>query len=736
MSSISFFSQFENTERILLNKAEEVDETRQKLATGKKVQEPSDDPAAVVDINRFSNQLDNIEQIQKNIDNGKTTLENSEGAMSKLSDLLQRVRQLSVKAANETLDEDARKSIATEVNQRLEEAVTVANTQIGGNYLFSGTETASEQAPFEVKRTGEGEIIEVNYRGDANARENKISQGKTIETNITGNRLFQATNQGIVGDFEFEFGAELQKNLSRTVGYNQIENPPAETTTANAGPDATTTLQVSDASQFSVGEEVKVYDSSDASGENDYEETVITNVNTATNEVDVDLRHTHEAADNPVIESKSSDVQQSIGNGGTFGNDASTAVAVSNAGTFQVGDKIKISGGGNTETRVVQAVNTGPNTIEVDLANNYAGGATVERVAERTTPNGEGQFEINGEKFFYNTRKDSIVDVAKKINERGIQVKASFVEKTEPQPEVSQRLTANAAAGNNVTLNVADASNFRAGQKVTVKDNSSGEKALIQSVDSGANTITVDSLGNSYTTANDTTVETVQTEEPREFSPEEVVNADQRQAYKFKLESRVPHQMAVKDFDRQPDTTPNRVEGLMNDLQLLGDGEGNPPEPSADQNHPTSYHKDAKIKGKSIFDTMVDLREALQQSDDPDGDTDSVTAEHNLPKGNAQRDAYFDPDRLETINESIGDLQSAIENVNVNRSIGGARINRLETADSRSQDFEVNTKTILSQVRDADLAKVITDLRRQQAVQEAALKMAAQTNQLSLANFL
>ncbi|MFB6347501.1 MAG: hypothetical protein ABEK50_17425, partial [bacterium] len=162
-----------------------------------------------------------------------------------------------------------------------------------------------------------------------------------------------------------------------------------------------------------------------------------------------------------------------------------------------------------------------------------------------------------------------------------------------------------------------------------------------------------------------------------------------------------------KDFDRRPDDTPEQVEGLLNDLQILGNGDGDPPSPSSDEDFPNSYHKDAVIQGKSIFDAMIDLREGLQKQEDPDGDSDSVTDEFFLQKGNARRNAFKDPDRIETVQESIGDLSDAISNVNINRSIGGARLNRLETAEGRAKDFEVNTKTMSARVNQQTLANFI-----------------------------
>ncbi|MFB6347500.1 MAG: flagellar hook-associated protein FlgL, partial [bacterium] len=546
MSRVTFFSKFENTERILLNKSEEIDQTRRKLASGENVQKPSDDPSAIVDINRFSNQLDNIDQFKDNINNARNNLENSEGTMGKLSDVLQRVRELAVQGANDTLEDDARDSIQSEVNQRLEQVVNLANTQVGGQYLFSGSETTSDQPPFAIKRNGEGEIVEVNYQGDRNPQENQVSQGQTLAANITGNRLFQATNQGIVGDFELDYPGELKKNLSEMVGYQQLDSPPAAKTASAApddtgGPDSKTTLQISDASQFKVGETVEIAQRNGSTtpgntGDPNFEETVVTRVDGTNNRIEVDLKNTYDTSgsNEVIVKSKSSGEKQTVTAGGdsgggpsgggslsgglstSFGDDSATTFQLNNVDGLSAGDKVRVEDPttNSSETRVVQQVNDGTSEITLDLSestieNKYTGNTTVQKVAEPTTPNGEGKIQIDDEKFFYDTREDNILDIAKRINERGIEVQAKFIQEAKPQPQIKQELTENSdTTAPNELLKVKNASNFKEGQTVTLQDANNQEEAVVKNVDAGANTVTVDALENTYDVSADATIST------------------------------------------------------------------------------------------------------------------------------------------------------------------------------------------------------------------------------------
>jgi flagellar hook-associated protein 3 FlgL len=205
--------------------------------------------------------------------------------------------------------------------------------------------------------------------------------------------------------------------------------------------------------------------------------------------------------------------------------------------------------------------------------------------------------------------------------------------------------------------------------------------------------------------------------------------------YQLKFKSRTPHKIYMKDIDRDPTGTPNQVEGLLNDLQFLGDGSGRPPEPRSEQDFPNPYHQNSEIGGKSMFDALIDAREALQPNSDPDP---AANFQVTLQNGNLAQltDRPQDLPGQEGSEQAIEDLQNAINNLNVNRSIGGARINRVESSKSRLLDLEVSTTELVSELQDTDLAEATTRFSRQRTVQQASLRMATQVSNLTLANFI
>jgi flagellar hook-associated protein 3 FlgL len=84
----------------------------------------------------------------------------------------------------------------------------------------------------------------------------------------------------------------------------------------------------------------------------------------------------------------------------------------------------------------------------------------------------------------------------------------------------------------------------------------------------------------------------------------------------------------------------------------------------------------------------------------------------------------------------LSQLDAQIDNVLQQRSELGARTNRMELSVSRIDDLELSTTTLLSNTEDADLSKVIIDLKAQENVQRAALAVGARIIQPSLVDFL
>ncbi|WP_026694347.1 flagellar hook-associated protein FlgL [Peribacillus kribbensis] len=93
-------------------------------------------------------------------------------------------------------------------------------------------------------------------------------------------------------------------------------------------------------------------------------------------------------------------------------------------------------------------------------------------------------------------------------------------------------------------------------------------------------------------------------------------------------------------------------------------------------------------------------------------------------------------DNITNLDASLTKLDTHLDNLSAERSDLGARSNRLDMISSRLDSQEVFANQVISDNEDADIEKVITDLKTQESVHRAALSVGAQIIQPTLMDFL
>lgn len=105
----------------------------------KAITRPSDDPAGTADALRVRGQQRATEQYERNIDNGMGWLTTVDAALSETTDILNRVRDLTVQGANDgVLSQIAREAIAVELDSLSEQLLSQSNTTYLGRTVFAG----------------------------------------------------------------------------------------------------------------------------------------------------------------------------------------------------------------------------------------------------------------------------------------------------------------------------------------------------------------------------------------------------------------------------------------------------------------------------------------------------------------------------------------------------------------------------------------------------------------------
>ena len=99
----------------------ELQTAMQRLSSGLRINSAKDDAAGQAIANRMTAQIRGLAQAQRNTSDGISLVQTAGGALDQVNDNLQRIRELSVQAANGTLNAQDRASIQSEVDQRLDE---------------------------------------------------------------------------------------------------------------------------------------------------------------------------------------------------------------------------------------------------------------------------------------------------------------------------------------------------------------------------------------------------------------------------------------------------------------------------------------------------------------------------------------------------------------------------------------------------------------------------------------
>lgn len=147
----------------------------EKLSSGYKINRAADDAAGLSISEKMRKQIRGLTQASSNAQDGISAVQTAEGALNEVQDMLQRMNELAVKAANGTNSEDDRNYIQDEVNQLIKEIDRVSTTtKFNETYLLKGDDT--------VKFTAPGTNLKA-AAGTAGANDKQQTYGLTITAN-------------------------------------------------------------------------------------------------------------------------------------------------------------------------------------------------------------------------------------------------------------------------------------------------------------------------------------------------------------------------------------------------------------------------------------------------------------------------------------------------------------------------------------------------------------------------
>jgi flagellin-like hook-associated protein FlgL len=168
----------------LLERQTDLNQSIEKLSSGKKVTTAGDDPIAAVTIENLKQYNVVIDQYQSNITDARYRMGTAENNIASMEEMILRVRDLMLQGNNGTLDKFSRGSIAYEIERLYDNLMSLANSKDeSNNFVFAGFKTNLQ--PFG--RSNINGLLQ--YDGDSGERISLIDDELTTITNIPGDEL-------------------------------------------------------------------------------------------------------------------------------------------------------------------------------------------------------------------------------------------------------------------------------------------------------------------------------------------------------------------------------------------------------------------------------------------------------------------------------------------------------------------------------------------------------------------
>jgi flagellar hook-associated protein 3 FlgL len=158
--------------------------TQAQMAESKQILSPSDAPDQAAAIQRLKGEVQRQDSHMRTLDVAMRRYTAEETALSASNDILIRMKELGIQAANDTLSPDDRKGVAVELKALRDQLLSLGNTRDdSGNYLFSGTRV-------NTPAFKEGLNGDVTYEGDQTQTRIPAGVERTVQFTRAGTDVF------------------------------------------------------------------------------------------------------------------------------------------------------------------------------------------------------------------------------------------------------------------------------------------------------------------------------------------------------------------------------------------------------------------------------------------------------------------------------------------------------------------------------------------------------------------
>lgn len=178
--------------RNLQTASSELARLQNQASSRKTIAQPSDDPTATADALKVRAAIKSNDQYSRNVNDGNGWLTAADSALSSVTDLLKKARDLTVQGANDgALSVQAKEAIAAELETIRDSIRTQANTSYLGRSVFAGT----SDAPFAF-------AADYSYSGGLGSVERRIGDNSTIRVDVDGAAAFGTGANSVFGELD------------------------------------------------------------------------------------------------------------------------------------------------------------------------------------------------------------------------------------------------------------------------------------------------------------------------------------------------------------------------------------------------------------------------------------------------------------------------------------------------------------------------------------------------------
>ena len=180
----------------LFNTQRELLEAQIQLATGKRINRPSDDPLATSTVTGLDDEIERRDQRLRNLQHAEAVMNTVDVALDEATGLLLEAKTLGLSQMGSVSDTDTRRQQAAVVDNLLSALTTLANRESQGIHLFGGKRSA--EAPMVGLREG------LQYRGSREGLVNELGLDRAIPINLTGPEAFGSLSARVEGDSDLD----------------------------------------------------------------------------------------------------------------------------------------------------------------------------------------------------------------------------------------------------------------------------------------------------------------------------------------------------------------------------------------------------------------------------------------------------------------------------------------------------------------------------------------------------